>query len=132
MAYRREARIDTNPPQSGRSLLPLCGKRLSHLIDSWGVDFGRRPTFFGSSPISGERRSDLEEEIGVIAVALGHALDDLDLVVDALDEVGAERPSAVREDAGQIATGAAGEGLERCTWRGYTTASRSVWRSWCR
>src|SRR5690606_9615635 len=39
--------------------------------------------FFGSSPNSGERGPDLEEEVGVIAEAVGHALDDLDLVVDA-------------------------------------------------
>jgi transposase len=54
----------------------------------------------GSSPISGERCPDLEEEIGIIAVAVGHAFDDLDLVVDALDQVGSERPLAVRQDAG--------------------------------
>jgi thiol-disulfide isomerase/thioredoxin len=54
----------------------------------------------GSSPISGERCPDLEEEIGIIAVAVGHTFDDLDLVVDALDQVGSQRPLAVRQDAG--------------------------------
>jgi hypothetical protein len=53
----------------------------------------------GSSPNSGERGPDLEEEVGVVAEAIGHSLDDLDLVVDALDQVGAERPAAVGQDA---------------------------------
>jgi hypothetical protein len=55
----------------------------------------------GSSPNSGERRPDLEEEVGVVAEAVGHALDDLDLVVDPLDEVGAQGESAMGEDARQ-------------------------------
>jgi hypothetical protein len=42
---------------------------------------------------------DLEAEAGIVAEAVGHALDDLDLVVDALDEVGTERPTAVGQDA---------------------------------
>ena len=42
----------------------------------------------GSSPNSGECGSDLEEEVGVVAVAVGDALDDLDPVVDALDQAG--------------------------------------------
>jgi hypothetical protein len=41
---------------------------------------------------------DAEEEIGVIAEPVGHALDDLDLVVDALDQISAQRSAAVRED----------------------------------
>ena len=40
----------------------------------------------GSSPNSGEGGADLEEEVGIIAEAVGNALDDLDLVVDALDQ----------------------------------------------
>ena len=44
------------------------------------------PRFFGSSGSSGERISDLEEEVGVVAKAIGHSLDDLDLVVDALEQ----------------------------------------------
>jgi hypothetical protein len=47
-------------------------------------------------------RPDLEEEVGVVTEAVRHAFDDLDLVVDALDEVGAQRESAMGEDAGQV------------------------------
>src|SRR5690606_12697978 len=36
----------------------------------------------GSSPKSGEGRPDLQEEVGVVPVAVGYPLDDLDLVVD--------------------------------------------------
>jgi hypothetical protein len=41
---------------------------------------------------------DAEEEIGVSAKIVGHALDDIDLVVDALDQISAQRSAAVRED----------------------------------
>jgi hypothetical protein len=40
-----------------------------------------------ATPISGERSSDFEEEIGVVAVGAGHSVDDLDLVVDALGQI---------------------------------------------
>ena len=43
-------------------------------------------SFFGSSRNSGESGPDFEEEVGVVAVAVGHALDDLDTVVDALED----------------------------------------------
>ena len=36
-------------------------------------------------PSPGKGGADLQEEAGVIPVAVGHPLDDLDLVVDALD-----------------------------------------------
>jgi hypothetical protein len=65
--------------------------------------------FFGSSPNSGEGRPDLEEEVGVIAKAIGHALDDLDLVVDFLDQVGAEGILAVGQDAWKVRLQVAGE-----------------------
>jgi hypothetical protein len=54
----------------------------------------------GSSPNSGEGRPNLQEEVMVIAEAVGHPFDDFDLVVDALDQVGAQRVAAVTEDAG--------------------------------
>jgi hypothetical protein len=38
------------------------------------------------------------KKIGVIAETVGHALDDLDLVVDALDQISAQRSAAARED----------------------------------
>lgn len=67
----------------------------------------------GSSPISGERCPELEEEVVVIAEAVGPALDDFDLVVDALDQVGPQGPSAVREDAWQVAFEVASKCLGR-------------------
>jgi hypothetical protein len=42
---------------------------------------------FGSSPNSGKRRLDLEEEIAVGAEAVGHPLDDFDLCRCPLDKV---------------------------------------------
>lgn len=54
-------------------------------------------------PASGiARRCVKNQEIGVVAVAAGHALDDLDLVVDALAQVGTGGPLAVRQDAGKV------------------------------
>ncbi|KAG1269975.1 hypothetical protein G6F66_013912 [Rhizopus arrhizus] len=58
--------------------------------------------FFGSSPNSGEGCADLEEEVGIVPVSVGYALDDLDLVVDPLDQVRPQRPSAVGHNAWQI------------------------------
>src|SRR5262249_38238940 len=63
----------------------------------------------GSSRISGKGRSDLEEEVGVVTKAVGHAFDDLDLVVDPLDQIGAERIAAMGEDAGQVGPQREGE-----------------------
>lgn len=50
----------------------------------WGP---REGAFFGSSPNSGEGFPDFEEEIGVVSVSVGDALDDLNLVVDPLDQI---------------------------------------------
>src|SRR5690606_35386166 len=57
---------------------------------------------FGSSPKSGEGRPDLQEEVGVVPVAVGYPLDDLDLVVDAFDQIGSQRPAAVGQDPRQV------------------------------
>lgn len=57
---------------------------------------------FGSSPKSGEGCTDFEEEIGVVSVSVGDALDDLDLVVDSLDQIRSKGPSAMSQDAWQI------------------------------
>ena len=72
----------------------------------------------GSSPNSGERGADLQEEVGVIAEAIGHPLDDLLFVVDALDQVGAEGPAAVGEDARQVGPwpASAPQPLQQCRW----------------
>jgi hypothetical protein len=42
--------------------------------------------FFGSGRNSGEGGADFEEEVFVIAVAAGHPLEDLDLVVVAFEQ----------------------------------------------
>ena len=44
----------------------------------------RREELFGSSRFTGEGGLDLEEEVVVITEAVGHAFEDLDLVVHAL------------------------------------------------
>ena len=51
----------------------------------------------GSSGISGEGGPDLEEEVVVVAEPVGHSLDHLDLVVDAFDYTGVQRPVTVRQ-----------------------------------
>jgi hypothetical protein len=57
-----------------------------------------RPLFFGSSGNSGERGSDLEEEIVIVPKPECHPFDDLDFVVDAFQEAGMQRPATVRQD----------------------------------
>ena len=49
----------------------------------------------GSSRNTGKRRTDVEEEVGVVAVAVGHPLEDFDLIVDAFEQPGVERIAAV-------------------------------------
>lgn len=44
----------------------------------------------GSLRKSGEGGADLEEEVLVVAIAAGHALDDPDAVVDTLDQAGVQ------------------------------------------
>lgn len=56
----------------------------------------------GSSPNSGKDCTDLQEEVRVVTVSVGDALDDLDLVVDPLDQVCPKRPPAVCQDAWKI------------------------------
>src|SRR5512146_2955465 len=56
--------------------------------------------FGGSTRNSGKCRADLEEEVGIVAIAVGHALQDLDLVVHTLEQPGVERIPAVIDDVG--------------------------------
>src|SRR6266542_3683884 len=56
----------------------------------------------GSSRISGKRRADFEKEVRVVAKAVGHALEDLDLVVDAFKDAGVQRKPAMSEHPGQL------------------------------
>jgi hypothetical protein len=57
---------------------------------------------YGPSGNSGESGSDFEEEIVIVAEAIGHSL-------DALEEAGMERPSGVGEDSGQVFSQSFGE-----------------------
>lgn len=56
----------------------------------------------GSSPNSGKSSSDFEEEVFMIPEAVGHAFDDLDLVVDAFEQAGMQRVAAMSYDARQV------------------------------
>ena len=49
----------------------------------------------GSSRITGESRTDLEEEVIIVSEAVGHPLDDLDFVVDAFQQAGIQVPAAM-------------------------------------
>jgi hypothetical protein len=42
-------------------------------------------TFFGSSGNSGKRGADFQEEVGLVAKAMGNAFEDFDFVVDAFE-----------------------------------------------
>lgn len=60
------------------------------------------PKTSGSSPRSGQRRPDLQEEVVLVASAAGQAIDRLGFAVHPLHQVGAQRPAAVGQGAGQI------------------------------
>src|SRR5690606_19344294 len=66
----------------------------------------------GSSRNTGECGTDFEEEIFLVAVAIGPALDDLDGVVDAFDDAGVQGVTASGHDAVQVVLKAPGEGLQ--------------------
>src|SRR6185312_16444041 len=75
----------------------------------------------GSSRITGEGGLDLHEEVIAVAVTVGHALDDLDLVVDAFELSGMHRPAHPADDAAPVAAEAAGKldqwgGRLCCAW----------------
>jgi hypothetical protein len=54
-----------------------------------------RPEEDDSSGSLEEDRPDLEEQVGVVAEAMGRPLDDLDLVVDALEQAAVGWPAAM-------------------------------------
>ena len=60
------------------------------------------PFFFGSSGNSGERGSDLQEEVFVVPESISHALDHFDAVVDAFQKPRVQWPGTVVEYAMQI------------------------------
>jgi hypothetical protein len=68
---------------------------------------------FGSSRLSGEGGLDLQEEIGWVAESVGHALDDLDAVIDAFQDAGVEREDCGGQDAAQVFAQSFGEGNRR-------------------
>ncbi len=55
--------------------------------------------FFGSSGNSGKRRTDFQEEVRLIAIAIRDAFEDFDLVVAPFEHAGVDREAAVTEDA---------------------------------
>ena len=55
--------------------------------------------FYGSSGNSGKGGANLEEEVVLVAVAVGHSFDNFDLVVHALQQAGMQWILAVRQDA---------------------------------
>ncbi len=54
---------------------------------------------FGSSAISGKGVANLEEEVVLVTIAVGHSLDHFDLVVHALKQAGMQGVLAVGQDA---------------------------------
>ena len=56
----------------------------------------------GSSLNTGEGCADFQEEVFLVAIAVGAALDDLDGVVDALDDARVEPMSAAGNDSMQV------------------------------
>ena len=71
-----------------------------------------RPPDFGSSSITGESGSDIEEEVVIVSESICHTLDDLDLVIDAFEETGVQRPAAGSEDTVEIWLQALCEGIQ--------------------
>ena len=68
------------------------------------------PRFFGSSHNTGEGVADFEEEERVVAKAVCHGLDALDLVVEAFQQAGVQWPVGVCEAACQLWQKFSGEG----------------------
>ena len=60
------------------------------------------PIFIGSSSNTGEGCSYFQEEVFLVSIAVGPALDDLDGVVDAFEDAGMQRMSTARQNAVQI------------------------------
>src|SRR5690606_287096 len=84
---RRKKEEGRRSAASGRTfLLPSFFSLLP--LDKIPRRCGKTPFKKGSSRFTGERGSDFEEEVVGVAVAVGHALDDLDAVVDAFEDAG--------------------------------------------
>lgn len=67
----------------------------------------------GLSPISGERGTDLEEEVLLVSEAVGHPLDDLGPVVDSLHKASVQRLATVGKDALYAFLQVAGKHIQR-------------------
>ena len=66
----------------------------------------------GSSSLSGEGGADFEKEVLVVAEAVGHPLEDFDLVVDSFEEAGVQRPTAMGDDVSKMGFEIASELLQ--------------------
>ena len=66
-----------------------------------------------SSGVVGKCYADLEAEVGVVAVAVGHAFQDFELVVAAFEDAGGQRISLVAEDALEVSLEERDEALLR-------------------
>ena len=78
----------------------------------WNVgSFGS--LFLGSSRDSGESGLYFHEEVFIVAVSVGHSLDDLDLVVEAFEKTCIDAPPGVRDDALPVWEQAFGEAYQR-------------------
>jgi hypothetical protein len=68
------------------------------IVGSILVSYLSPGTYNGSSGSSGERTSDLEEEVLVITEPVGREFDDRDLVVDPFEQAGVKRPTRVGDN----------------------------------
>lgn len=95
--FKRKVRYESGGGRLIRDRLPRPGGCLVVIVVV--VAIIPFPEILGSSGISGESRSNLEEEVVIIPEAISHSFDDFDLVVDPFEETGVQRPTAVGEDS---------------------------------
>jgi hypothetical protein len=82
-------------------------RELAKVKSEYGIPKNKR------SPNSGKRSPVLEDKAGIVAEAMGHPYHHPELVLDALAQLDAERPSAMSQDPGQARFRATGERLQR-------------------
>ena len=91
--------------------------QLERMLGQKEVEIALLKTFFGSSSVwlqsTREGGFDLEDEVGIIAEAVGLTFDDLDAVVHALEPSGVDRVASMIDDALLVGTKHAGEAPER-------------------
>ena len=74
-------------------------KKSETVPDGKGLAYQKRWKRKGSSRITGKSGFDLQEKVVAVPVAIGHALDDLDAVVHALQHAGVEAIGGTGDDA---------------------------------